>query len=486
MTYVLTKLSKLWFPHFTSVGTLCHSSVCLTANASVPLLELKSRRRSFITKLDEFAKELPKWSSCHLVVIPASEVQYMAYHVPYPFHQDSNFFYFTGLNEPNGVLLFCKSKVEESPNPSDACWSTHLFLDVHNEHKEIWDGPSLTLSEASSITGISDSHPLNDFCNFLRHQVSFSRSVCFWYIPLSSNHLVERPQNNFILKNILQTFREINDKSISFQNPECVIDSLRFTKSNYEIRQIKTAVIAAIESLESAKQITKPGITEASLQNHIEYQMRNRGCSIGYPPVVAGGKRTNIIHYMKNNSEIKNGELVLVDAGCRMNGYTSDITRTWPVNGQFSKPQKVIYEILTDVQRSCASFASPEKSLQDIYHHMLSEIGRHLVNERIIPDHDRFCMAQKICPHHVGHYLGLDVHDTPTIPYTELLQAGVVFPLEPGIYFRDDLGKMGISKEFLGIGMRVEDDFVMTKRGAAQNLKHAGADVLDEEIEITI
>ncbi|VDQ00743.1 unnamed protein product [Trichobilharzia regenti] len=446
----------------------------------------------------------PKKSCYHLVIIPASEIQYMAYHVPYPFHQDSNFFYFTGLNEPNGIFLVCKNETEGNEN--DACWSTHLFLEMHNKHAEIWNGPTLTLSEASSLTGIKHCYPLYDLRSFLHHQVASSSSLCVWYSPLSSDEPFERPQNKFVLGNISKFLKEINNKNVSFENPEYIIDNLRFKKSNYEIRQMKLAVVAAIESLESAMQITKPGITETSLQSHIEYQMRSRGCSVGYPPVVAGGYRTNIIHYMRNNSEIRDGELILVDAGCRVNGYTSDITRTWPVNvflissnlenrlyklintacespfeydyllGYFSPTQKIVHEILLEIQKSCASVASPEKSLQDLYNHMLSEIGRHLVNERIIPDQDKLYVAQKVCPHHVGHYLGLDVHDTPTIPYTRRLQAGVVFPLEPGIYFRSDLANLGISKEFMGIGMRVEDDFVMTNDGSIQNLKHVELD----------
>ncbi|CAH8849227.1 unnamed protein product [Trichobilharzia szidati] len=367
-------------------------------------------------------------------------------------------------------------KNEIEGNGDDVCWSTHLFLEMHNKHAEIWNGPTLTLSEASSLTGIKHCYPLNDLRNFLHQQVASSSSLCVWYSPLSSDEPFERPQNKFVLRNISKFLKEINNKNVSFENPEHIIDNLRFKKSNYEISQMKLAVVAAIESLESAMQITKPGITETSLQSHIEYQMRSRGCSVGYPPVVAGGYRTNIIHYMRNNSEIRDGELILVDAGCRVNGYTSDITRTWPVNGYFSPTQKIVHEILLEIQKSCASVASPEKSLQDLYNHMLSEIGRHLVNERIIPDQDRLYVAQKVCPHHVGHYLGLDVHDTPTIPYTRRLQAGVVFPLEPGIYFRSDLANLGISKEFMGIGMRVEDDFVMTNDGSIQNLKHVELD----------
>ncbi|CAH8550683.1 Xaa-Pro aminopeptidase 3, variant 2 [Schistosoma haematobium] len=481
MISALKKLPDIWSSALTSVRWLCTSPSYPNNNSSVPLVELRNRREIFVNKLNICTEQLVNRPSYHIVIIPASEIQYMAYHVPYPFHQDSNFFYFTGLSEPNGVLLFCTDKTEEHRDQSGSNWSTHLFVETQNKHAEIWDGPSLTLSEASLATGVDNSHPLNEFSNFLNHQALFAQSICVWYSPLSSKNFVERPLNKFVLRKILEFSRQIGDKSISFENPDYIIDRIRFIKSNYELRQIKTAVIAAIESLKSAMQITQPGITETALQGHIEYQMHSRGCSVGYPPVVAGGSRTNIIHYMKNNMRIENGELVLVDAGCRFNGYTSDITRTWPVNGNFSAPQKVIHEILVDVQNSCASLASPEQSLQDVYHHMLSEIGRHLISEGIIPDQDKLHVAQKICPHHVGHYLGLDIHDTPTIPSTKRFEAGVVFPLEPGIYFRDELAKLGVSRDFLGIGMRVEDDFVMSKTGCAENLEHVKDDLLLEE-----
>ncbi|CAH8500162.1 unnamed protein product [Schistosoma turkestanicum] len=332
MTSALKKLPKIWCPTLSSVKCLFILPSFPSSNFSVPLPELRNRREIFTNKLNIFTKQLPNKSSCHIVIIPASEIQYMAYHVPYPFHQDPNFFYFTGLNEPNGVLLFCSSKTGESHGQNNFNWSTHLFVETLNKHAEIWNGPSLTLSEASLITGVNDSHSLNDFSKFLDQQASFTESIHLWYSPLSSRNFVERPLNRFILKTVLKFSQDISNKSISFENPDYIIDSIRFIKSNYEIKQIKTSVIASIESLKSAMQITKPGITETTLQNHIEYQMRSRGCSVGYPPVVAGGKRTNIIHYMKNNQRIENGELVLVDAGCRFNGYTSDITRTWPVN----------------------------------------------------------------------------------------------------------------------------------------------------------
>uniref|UniRef100_A0A5K4EZR9 Aminopeptidase P homologue (M24 family) n=1 Tax=Schistosoma mansoni TaxID=6183 RepID=A0A5K4EZR9_SCHMA len=393
MISAFKKLPKIRSSALSSVRRSCTSLSYLNANSSVPLIELSNRREIFVNKVNICAKQMVNKPSYHIVVIPASEIQYMAYHVPYPFHQDPNFFYFTGLNEPNGILLFCTDKTEERDDQSDLNWSTHLFVETRNKHAEIWNGPSLTLSEASLATGVDNSHPLSEFSKFLDHQALSTQSICVWYSPLSSKNFVERPLNKFVLKKIVEFSRQINDKRISFENPDYLIDSIRLIKSNYEIKQLKTSVIAAVESLKSAMQITQPGITETTLQSYIEYQMRSRGCSVGYPPVVAGGDRTNIIHYMKNNMRIDNGELVLVDAGCRFNGYTSDITRTWPVNGNFSVPQKVIHEILVDVQNSCASLASPEQSLQDLYHHMLSEIGRHLISEGIIPDQDKFYVS---------------------------------------------------------------------------------------------
>ncbi|XP_009082099.1 PREDICTED: probable Xaa-Pro aminopeptidase 3, partial [Acanthisitta chloris] len=197
-----------------------------------------------------------------------------------------------------------------------------------------------------------------------------------------------------------------------------------------------------------------------------EFECRARGADIlAYPPVVAGGNRSNTLHYVKNNQLIKDGELVLLDGGCEFSCYVSDITRTWPVNGRFTKPQAELYQAVLDIQKSCLSLCSPGMNLENIYSLMLSLIGQKLkelgVLKSSVSDSLFFKAVRKYCPHHVGHYLGMDVHDTPDISRSLLFQPGMVITIEPGIYIPED--DMSAPERFRGIGVRIEDDVVITE-----------------------
>ncbi|XP_035166999.1 xaa-Pro aminopeptidase 3-like, partial [Oxyura jamaicensis] len=197
-----------------------------------------------------------------------------------------------------------------------------------------------------------------------------------------------------------------------------------------------------------------------------EFECRARGADIlAYPPVVAGGNRSNTLHYVKNNQLIKDGELVLLDGGCESSCYVSDITRTWPVNGRFTKPQAELYQAVLDIQKSCLSLCSPGVSLENIYSLMLSLIGQKLKDLGIlkssVTESQFFKAVRKYCPHHVGHYLGMDVHDTPDMSRSLPLQPGMVITIEPGLYIPED--DMNAPERFRGIGVRIEDDVVIAE-----------------------
>ncbi|VDP92398.1 unnamed protein product [Echinostoma caproni] len=430
----------------------------------IPKSEFAFRRQKLVAEIVHGVSRTSNSASKHLVVLPSSEVQYMAYHIPYPFLQDSNFMYLTGLKDVTGALIF-QLTIEPSVknDPSYTC-EEYLFCEFRTPREEIWDGPSMSESIISDLTGIRSISPLQEFPIFLKHN---AKNVMLWYAPLVDGDGDKKPINKFVLSEILEINETVRKKT---RNPQPFIDALRFVKSENEIRCLQLATATTAECLKETMKASYCGMSEDFLRTKLEFESRLHGCTLGYPPVVAGADRANVIHYLWNSQTIEDGDLVLVDVGCRMEGYTADLTRTWPVNGHFSPVQLVLYEILMETLKTCSSMATPERSLSDLHNIMLRELRRHLEDERIIPQTNSFSLIQDVCPHHVGHYLGLDIHDTPTVSYSRRLEPGVVFPLEPGIYFRSELEKFGILKECIGIGMRLEDDFVINKAGKAESL----------------
>lgn len=186
---------------------------------------------------------------------------------------------------------------------------------------------------------------------------------------------------------------------------------------------------------------------------------------MAYPPVVAGGANATVIHYVNNNQIVRDGEMVLMDAGCEFGGYTSDITRTWPINGEFSEPQRILYEVLAQVQKEllgCLQHAGGE-TLDQLFDTMCLKLGKYLQEVGLIPKSAQGVelgrAAYKFCPHHVSHYLGMDVHDTPLISRSIGLTPGMVCTVEPGIYIGKD--RRDVPEEFRGLGLRIEDDVLI-------------------------
>lgn len=203
----------------------------------------------------------------------------------------------------------------------------------------------------------------------------------------------------------------------------------------------------------------RPGISEHELQAFLEFSCKKRGATrMAYVPVVAGGARSLIIHYVSNNSIINDGDLILVDAGAEYGGYCADITRTFPVNGKFTKAQREIYQAVLDANKLAISRCKANAmSLDKIHNESVEFLYARLQN--LFKRRVSFAEIQNIYPHHIAHYLGLDVHDTFSISRDIPLKKNMVVTMEPGLYIPDDPAKYG---EYAGIGVRIEDDIVVT------------------------
>lgn len=413
--------------------------------------EYKKRRYNFVNKIIEHQKMKKKQSDHkNLILFMSSPKIYMAHDVPYPFRQNSDFSYLCGLLEIDSILAI------EALTDYNQDFVTTIFAPNKDPHKEMWDGSSASPAQIIELTGVDNSLEIAHFNDFLNLNMSKLSKVSLWYDRLEPVNL---SYHNKYIQNNLKNYCEVD-------SPRYLLQSVRLYKSDAEIKLLKQACDISSEAFKEIIKFSKPDIDEAHLYARMDYESRIRGAErLAYPPVIAGGKRSNIIHYLDNNQLVRDGELVLVDAGCEYHGYCSDITRTWPVNGKFSQCQLELYEALLEVQIGCISLCRPrEFSLNDIYMQMLDLLGRQL--SRVFPQFNKASstliqsIARGFCPHHVGHYLGMDVHDVDQMSRTIPLQPGFVITIEPGIYINDTMKIL--SKEWHNIGIRIEDDILIT------------------------
>jgi Xaa-Pro aminopeptidase len=207
---------------------------------------------------------------------------------------------------------------------------------------------------------------------------------------------------------------------------------MRVMKSEGEIAAMKTAGVIAASAMIETMKLTTPQMNEHQLSAIMEFNIKLRGAQrYSYPPVVAGGVNANTLHYVSNDMILHDGDLVLMDAGCEWNGYASDITRVWPVNGKFTKAQLDIYNLVLRVNKLCIQKCRSGISIRELQHFAEEKLAEGLIELGIMKKHES---VQRFYPHNIGHYLGMDVHDTPHVDNSYSLQPGVIITVEPGLY----------------------------------------------------
>ncbi|XP_046440960.1 xaa-Pro aminopeptidase 3-like [Daphnia pulex] len=408
--------------------------------------EYKERRSKLMQKVFQQSDG----SKANIVVVQSSSKLYMSGKIPYVFRQDSDFFYLTGCLEPDVVLVMVSS-------PCSDKYESILFIPKTDLNTEVWEGPKLDLDFCVNILGIEQANYDSQIAPF----------VCSY---IKQNHL----NGVQIWRDHGRSFRIIDDVitqkggSIATLDYVPLIHNLRVIKSKSEQELMRRSCSIIAEATIETMKKSKPSICESQLWACVEYHSRMSGAQyLAYPPVVAGGPRANTIHYINNNQLINNGEMVLMDAGCQYHGYTSDMTRCWPINGKFTSHQTEAYEALLDVQLDLIQFCNERPPLDILFQRMCRQLGKNLQQIGFGKDArscvERAQMAYSVCPHHVSHYLGIDVHDTGKINRNIPLETGMVITIEPGLYV--DLNRSIAPKEFHGLGLRIEDDILITETG---------------------
>jgi intermediate cleaving peptidase 55 len=357
----------------------------------------------------------------------------------YEFHQEPNFLYLTGFNEPEAVAVI--QKVGSSSE-----YIFHLFLRPKDMKAEQWDGARSGEQAALDVFNADESGDINNLHNLLPPLIG-AASVVYTDIAKCSGFGLffrnqDAPPNDFQ--------RMIKDSKVKPLKP--LMNDIRIIKSEAEISNMRMAGKISGKAFTNAmrRQWTK----EKDLGAFLDYDFKIGGCeATAYVPVIAGGQNALSIHYVRNNDVLQDGDIVLVDAGGEYGGYIADITRSWPVTGKFSDPQRDLYEAILGVQRSSVSLCreSANMSLDKIH-----QVTEHGLKEALkgLGFNMEGDALDILFPHHVGHYIGLDVHDCPGYPRSVPLKAGHCVTVEPGIYVPND---ERWPVHFRDIGIRIED-----------------------------
>ena len=380
---------------------------------------LIDRRKKLVKQIKE--KEL-------VIVFAASVPKY-----PRNFLQDNNFKYLTGLNIPDAILIISKQKKPVM----------ELFIERGIPEMEVWEGKKMTKEEAAKSSGIERISFLDEF----------ERKIGFYMAPSIKIHLnlgynnidkpLSKPQD-FINK-AKQHFPHL----LAMDMTKIMIP-LRSVKTKWEIEQMQKAIDVTGDGIKNIFKKSKIGMMEYELDAILKYEINRKGLKhIGFKSIVAAGGNAATLHYEQNNSRIGKDEMVLLDVGAACNGYSADISRTFPVSGKFTKRQKEVYSEVLKINKKIITMVKPGIGMKDLNERTVELIQKSLIKLKLIKNKNDY---RKYYMHSVGHHLGMDTHDIGA--RDSVLKVGNVITVEPGIYIPEEK-----------IGVRIEDDILVTKTG---------------------
>lgn len=405
----------------------------------------------------------------------------------FPYRHDSDFFYLTGFEEPEATLVM---------RISGSSYETHLFCRPKDLEREIWDGYRLGPEAAPGHLGINAAYPNSQLDQQLPDFLADQKAV---YLRLST-------PGDHRLQQWLQTVRQrarlgVNTPEV-FHDVESLIHEMRLFKGPEEIEIMRQAAAISAQAHLRAMRSCKPGKYEYQLEAELLYEFRYQGAqSVAYNSIVAAGANACVLHHRAGSSELRDGDLCLIDAGCELHGYASDITRTFPINGRFNAAQRSLYDITLAAQQAAIAATRPGNTFVDPHHAAVRVLTQGLLDEKLIKIQEVGSLDlaietgayKRFYMHRTSHWLGMDVHDVGS--YRELnaptqsgsekpwrkLQKDMVLTIEPGLYIRpaDD-----IPKAYWNIGIRIEDDALVTPDGC--ELISRGVTVDPLEIEALI
>jgi Xaa-Pro aminopeptidase len=407
----------------------------------------------YIQRRNQLGAMLPKNSA---VVIAGASTQYRNADSSHAFRQDSNFWYLSGFNEAESTLVLLIN--EENDVQSIA------FVPEKNELKEIWDGYRAGPEGAMQDHGFDLAFNNTEINDRLPDLLAGHNQV---YYPVGKSKTLDADIIDWIKS---AKSKDRHSSAIDIADASSKVGNQRLIKDEDEIEIMRKACKISAEAHVEAMKFVKPGMTEQEIEAFYQYEFSKRGGRFSaYTPIVAGGENACVLHYVENSKPLKDGELLLVDAGCEFELYASDITRTYPINGKFTEPQLAIYEVVLEAQLKSIEAISINNNVMDAQ--IISEkvITQGLIDLGILQGSmDELHEAgafRDFYMHKIGHWLGIDVHDAGD--YMEdgdymKFKPGMVTTVEPGIYISSSAD---VEDKWKGIGIRIEDDILVTANG---------------------
>jgi len=375
----------------------------------------------------------------------------------YPFRQDSDFWYLTGFDHPDAVAVL---RTDGGPEYT-------LYVQPRDESAEIWTGYRPGVEGAKRDHGADEAYPSQEFAKQLPDLLRRVRRV---YFQLGRDAAIDAIVTGTLDEMRLRS-RAHDDPAESISDPRSITHPMRLFKEPAELDIMRRGAEISREAHEAGAKLAHGTHHEYEMQAAIEYVFRKRGASgPAYTTIVGGGANATVLHYIANDQKLVDGELVLVDAGCELEGYASDVTRTFPVGGRFGKAGREIYEIVLAAQLAGLELCAPGRTLREVHDASVRAIVEGLVELGILSGSPDAIIAdesyRKYYMHNTSHWLGLDVHDVGsyrTGGEPRPLEPGMVFTVEPGIYIpRND---ESVDPGYRGIGVRIEDDVVIDDNG---------------------
>ena len=409
--------------------------------------EFARRRRQLMRIMGEGA----------IAIIPAAPTRIRNRDAEYPYRQDSDFLYLTGFPEPQAVAVLV---------PGREHGEYILFCRERDPKTETWTGRMAGQEGAVEDYGADDSFPIDDIDDILPGLLE-NRDKVFYTMGCTP----EFDQRVLGWINVIrQNTRSGSRAPGEFVSLEHLLHDMRLYKSRAEVKAMRQAARVSVAAHKRAMQVCRPGMMEYEVEAELLHAFRGAGCVSAYNPIVGGGDNACILHYEHNNRRLNDGDLLLIDAGAEFEAYAADITRTFPVNGRFSPSQRAVYEVVLAAQEAAIDKTKPGNHWNEPHEAAvrtltegLVELGllKGRVNELIKKEtYRRFYM------HRTGHWLGMDVHDVGDYKVGgewRVLEPGMVLTVEPGLYIAPDSKR--VAKRWLGIGVRIEDDVLVTKDG---------------------
>ncbi len=413
----------------------------------------KDRRKRFLLELNGSAAIIPGAS----LVTHHSDCEY-------PFRQNSDFWYLTGFDEPDAVALFLPYRPEGE--------QYILFVMPKESSEEVWHGFRWGIKGVVENFDVDIAHSLDQLSEKLSGYLYGSEHIFFRI----GKHPKVEPLVLKFLSEALDRYSRSGALPMGLHSPCSILHKLRLKKDPWEISRMREAACISSKAHELARQVTRPGMNEREIQAIIEKSFLDQGArGPAYSSIVAGGENACILHYTSNQSLLKNGELLLIDAGCSLDDYyNADITRTFPINGKFTPEQKALYEIVLAAQNAAINCVLPGENTEKVHFRAVKILVEGLIDIGLLKGEADSIIEQglyhHIYMHRTGHWLGLDVHDVGAYRLGEYpipLEEGMLLTVEPGIYISDLMpvpeGQPKIEEHWKGIGIRIEDDVLVTK-----------------------